>query len=96
MKTPCRECAASSVWIAVAKVTRERGVLVMSWRCTLCAHEWTVGTARTKSPRASLRSKRARRRAQRATTVSRPVSQNVGPPLDGLTAARAKVSLSSQ
>ena len=24
MKTPCPECAASSVWVGVAKVTRER------------------------------------------------------------------------
>ena len=49
MKSPCPECAASAVWVGVAKVTRERGgTLSMHWRCRLCAHEWTVGTPRTK------------------------------------------------
>jgi len=63
VKTPCPECAASSVWVAVAKVTRERGgALVMQWRCTLCAHEWGVETPRTKPPRATLRPRPARRR----------------------------------
>src|SRR5688572_13545025 len=36
----------------------------MQWRCTLCAHEWGVQTPRPKPSRASLRSRRARRRAQ--------------------------------
>jgi hypothetical protein len=58
---PRPECAASAVWISVAKVTRERGALVMQWRCSLCAHEWTVGTPRPKPPRASLRPRRRRR-----------------------------------
>jgi hypothetical protein len=35
MKSPCPECAASSVWISVAKVARECATLVMQWRCTL-------------------------------------------------------------
>lgn len=48
LKAPSPECAASSVWISVAKVTRERGALLMQWRCTFCAREWTVGTARHK------------------------------------------------
>lgn len=63
MKPPCPECAASPVWIGVAKVTRERGALVMQWRCSLCAHEWGVEIPRKKPPRASLRPRRARRRA---------------------------------
>ena len=29
MKTPCPECAASSVWTSVAKVTSAHGALVM-------------------------------------------------------------------
>ena len=66
MKTPCPQCSASSVWVAVAKVTCERGgALVMQWRCTLCAHEWGVETPRRKPLRASLRPPRARRRLRR-------------------------------
>ena len=62
MKSPCPECAASSVWVGVAKVTRERGgSLLMRWRCGLCKHEWCEETARPKPLKASVRPRRRRK-----------------------------------